>query len=91
MTKDWTVNELKQKLETDIPQPEYEGGWNPDIEEQLKLYKDFQTEFPVAKIRNLTLKEYNNTERKNFEKLSYSAVGNLKGNDFGALVKKAFV
>ena len=65
MTKDWTVNELKQKLETDIPQPEYEGGWNPDIEEQLKLYKDFQTEFPVAKIRNLTLKEYNNTERKN--------------------------
>ena len=27
----------------------------------------------------------------NFEKLSYSAVGNLKGNDFGALVKKAFV
>ena len=65
MIKDWTVNELKQKLETDIPQPEYEGGWNPDIEEQLKLYKDFQTEFPVAKIRNLTLKEYNNTERKN--------------------------
>ena len=36
MTKNWTVNELKQKLETDIPQPEYEGEWNPDIEEQLK-------------------------------------------------------
>ena len=62
---DWTVNDLKQKLETSIPQPEYEGEWNPDIEEQLKLYKDFQTEFPIAKIRNLTLKEYNNTERKN--------------------------
>ena len=41
------------------------GEWNPNIEEQLKLYKDFQIEFPVAKIRNLTLKEYNNTERKN--------------------------
>ena len=62
---DWTVNDLKQKLETDISQPEYFGEWNPDIEEQLKLYKDFQTEFPIAKIRNLTLKEYNNTERKN--------------------------
>ena len=62
---DWTVNNLKQKLETSIPQPEYFGEWNPDIEEQLKLYKDFQTEFPIAKIRNLTLKEYNNTERKN--------------------------
>ncbi|MBE6351131.1 MAG: AAA family ATPase, partial [Spirochaetaceae bacterium] len=59
------IDYLNQELETDIPQPEYEGEWNPDIEEQLKLYKDFQTEFPIAKIRNLTLKEYNNTERKN--------------------------
>ena len=59
------IDYLNQELETDIPQPEYEGEWNPDIEEQLKLYKDFQAEFPIAKIRNLTLKEYNNTERKN--------------------------
>ena len=59
------IDYLNQELETDIPQPEYIGEWNPDIEEQLKLYKDFQTEFPIAKIRNLTLKEYNNTERKN--------------------------
>ena len=59
------IDYLNQELETNIPQPEYEGEWNPDIEEQLKLYKDFQTEFPIAKIRNLTLKEYNNTERKN--------------------------
>lgn len=59
------IDYMNQELETNIPQPEYEGEWNPDIEEQLKLYKDFQTEFPIAKIRNLTLKEYNNTERKN--------------------------
>ena len=51
------IDYLNQELETDIPQPEYIGEWNPDIEEQLKLYKDFQTEFPIAKIRNLTLKE----------------------------------
>ena len=34
---------------------------------------------------------YAGTQVLDFEKLSYSAVGNLKGNDFGALVKKAFV
>ena len=55
------IDYMNQELERRISQPEYEGEWNPDIEEQLKLYKDFQTEFPIAKIRNLTLKEYNNT------------------------------
>lgn len=31
------IDYLNQELETDIPQPEYEGEWNPDIEEQYWL------------------------------------------------------
>lgn len=52
MTKDWTVNELKQKLEINIPQPEYEGGnkenkWviscNPDIYDVISAFKELKS------------------------------------------------
>ena len=47
----------------------------------------------IAKIEAVTAEDVLEAARMvlDFEKLSYSAVGNLKGNDFGALVKKAFV
>jgi len=47
----------------------------------------------IAKIEAVTPEDVLEAARTvlNFEKLSYSAVGNLKGNDFRALVEKAFV
>ena len=52
-----------------------------------------ETEEVIAKIEAVTPEDVLEAARMvlDFEKLSYSAVGNLKGNDFGALVKKAFV
>ena len=46
----------------------------------------------IAKIEAVTPEDVLEAARMvlDFEKLSYSAVGNLKGNDFGTLVKKAF-
>ena len=52
-----------------------------------------ETEEVIAKIEAVTPEDVLQAARMvlDFEKLSYCAVGNLKGNDFGALVKKAFV
>ena len=52
-----------------------------------------ETEEVIAKIEAVTPEDVLEAARMvlDFEKLSYSAVGNLNGNDFGALVKKAFV
>ena len=51
------------------------------------------TEEVIAKIEAVTPEDVLKAARMvlDFEKLSYCAVGNLGGNDFGALVKKAFV
>ncbi|MGN1231242.1 MAG: M16 family metallopeptidase, partial [Anaerotignum sp.] len=52
-----------------------------------------ETEEVIQKIEAVTAEDVLVVARKvfDFEKLSYSAVGNLKGNDFKALVKKVFV
>ena len=52
-----------------------------------------ETEEVIQKIEAVTAEDVLAVARKvfDFEKLSYSAVGNLKGNDFKALVKKVFV
>ena len=51
-----------------------------------------ETEEVIAKIEAVTAEDVLEAARTvlDFANLSYSAVGNLKGNDFGALVKKAF-
>lgn len=51
-----------------------------------------ETEEVIAKIEAVTVEDVLETARMvlDFGKLSYSAVGNLKGNDFGALVKETF-
>ncbi len=52
-----------------------------------------ETEEVIRKIEAVTAEDVLAAARSvfDFEKLSYSAVGNLKGNDFGALVKKVFL
>lgn len=52
-----------------------------------------ETEEVIRKIEAVTAEDVLAVARSvfDFEKLSYSAVGNLKGNDFKALVKKVFV
>lgn len=52
-----------------------------------------ETEEVIQKIEAVTAEDVLEVARKtfDFEKLSYSAVGNLKGNDFGALVNRVFV
>ena len=51
-----------------------------------------ETEEVIAKIEAVTAADLLATARAvlDTEKISYSAVGNLKGNDFGALVEKFF-
>ena len=51
-----------------------------------------ETEEVIAKIEAVTAADVLATARAvlDTEKISYSAVGNLKGNDFGALVEKFF-
>ena len=51
-----------------------------------------ETEKVILKIGAVTAEDVLAVARSvfDFEKLSYSAVGNLKGNDFGALAKKVF-
>ena len=51
-----------------------------------------ETEEVIEKIEAVTAEDVLQIAREvlDFEKISYSAVGNLKGNDFGALVKKVF-
>ena len=51
-----------------------------------------ETEEVIAKIEAVTAADVLATARVvlDTEKISYSAVGNLKGNDFGALVEKFF-
>lgn len=51
-----------------------------------------ETEEVIQKIEAVTAEDVLAVARSvfDFEKLSYSAVGNLKGNDFGALAKKVF-
>lgn len=51
-----------------------------------------ETEEVIQKIGAVTAEDVLAVARSvfDFEKLSYSAVGNLKGNDFGALAKKVF-
>ncbi|MGN0136917.1 insulinase family protein [Anaerotignum sp.] len=52
-----------------------------------------ETEEVIQKIEAVTAEDVLEVARKtfDFEKISYSAVGNLKGNDFGALVNRVFV
>ena len=52
-----------------------------------------ETEEVIQKIEAVTAEDVLAVARSvfDFDKLSYSAVGNLKGNDFGALVKKVFL
>ena len=52
-----------------------------------------ETEEVIQKIEAVTAEDVLTVARSvfDFEKLSYSAVGNLKGNDFKALVKKVFL
>ena len=51
-----------------------------------------ETEEVIAKIESVTAADVLATARAvlDTEKMSYSAVGNLKGNDFGTLVEKFF-
>ena len=51
-----------------------------------------ETEEVIAKIEAVTAADVLAAARAvlDTEKISYSAVGNLKGNDFGALVEKFF-
>lgn len=52
-----------------------------------------ETEEVIRKIEAVTAEDVLAAAKSvfDFEKISYSAVGNLKGNDFGALVKRVFV
>ena len=57
--------------------------WIPNIEESQALYEEFQTKFPIEKLKTLSLDEYNNTDKESsfcyWVETRLGKLGSIKG------------
>lgn len=58
-------------------------GWFPNIEYLKEMYESFQKEYPIERLKKLTLEEYTNTEKNSFcymLEFGLKELGSIKGS-----------
>ena len=62
---------------------ELKDSWSPDIEELEQIYESFQKEYPIERLKKLTIDEYTNTNKDSFcytLEFGLKGLGSIKGS-----------